>query len=180
MADRELDVVVLDACVLAPMPIADTLLRLAESGKFYIPRWSLQILDELVRTLRKFGMTPAQADRRARAMGEVFPEALVEGFDILLPEMANDPKDRHVLAAAVKCGARAIVSDNRKHFPPAALTPYRLECLTTTEFFEAQFLRDQQEFVDILKQQASDLRQTLPQLLARHLPALTRLVHGRH
>ncbi len=85
-----------------------------------------------------------------------------------------------MLAAAVKCGARVIVSDNRKHFPPAALAPYRLECLTTAEFFGTQFHRDPQEFVDILKQQASDLRQTLPQLLSRHVPALTRLVHTRH
>ncbi len=92
MADREPDVVVLDACVLAPMPIADTLLRLAESGRFYIPKWSPQILDEIVRTLHKFGMTPAQSDRRVRTMTKVFPKALVEGFDILIPAMANHPR----------------------------------------------------------------------------------------
>lgn len=31
-------VVVLDTCVLAPMPLCDTLLRLAEDPAFYMPR----------------------------------------------------------------------------------------------------------------------------------------------
>lgn len=49
-------VAVLDACVLAPMPIADTLLRLAEEPAFYLPRWSDELLSELERTLgEKFG-----------------------------------------------------------------------------------------------------------------------------
>jgi hypothetical protein len=40
-------VAVLDTCVLAPMPVADTLLRLAEEPCFYLPRWSEHILSEL-------------------------------------------------------------------------------------------------------------------------------------
>lgn len=34
---------VLDACVLAPMPVCDTLLRLAEEPAFYKPKWSEDI-----------------------------------------------------------------------------------------------------------------------------------------
>lgn len=37
-------VVVLDACVLIPMPLADTLLRLAEVPRLYRPKWSGAIL----------------------------------------------------------------------------------------------------------------------------------------
>jgi hypothetical protein len=37
---------VLDACVLVPNSLCDTLLRLAERG-FYRPLWSQQILDEV-------------------------------------------------------------------------------------------------------------------------------------
>jgi hypothetical protein len=40
------DTVVLDACVLYPIILCDTLLRLAESG-LYIPRWSATILEEV-------------------------------------------------------------------------------------------------------------------------------------
>jgi hypothetical protein len=35
--------VVLDACVLIPMPLADTLLRMAEEPRLYLPRWSQMI-----------------------------------------------------------------------------------------------------------------------------------------
>jgi hypothetical protein len=36
--------VVLDACVLIPMPLADTLLRMAEAPRLYLPRWSKLII----------------------------------------------------------------------------------------------------------------------------------------
>jgi len=38
---------VLDACVLAPMPLCDTLLRLAEDPAFYRPLWSEEMLREV-------------------------------------------------------------------------------------------------------------------------------------
>ena len=39
--------VVLDACVLVPMPLCDTLLRLAEDPAMYRPLWSDKILQEV-------------------------------------------------------------------------------------------------------------------------------------
>jgi hypothetical protein len=38
-----------DACVLIPMPLADTLLRLAAGPRLYVPRWSDQIMKEVCR-----------------------------------------------------------------------------------------------------------------------------------
>jgi len=54
-------VAVLDTCVLAPMPLGDTLLRLADNPAFYIPRWTDDILRELRSTLVPMGyrITPA-------------------------------------------------------------------------------------------------------------------------
>lgn len=43
--------VVLDACVLIPMPLADTLLRMAEAPRLFLPRWSQVIMDEVTRNL---------------------------------------------------------------------------------------------------------------------------------
>ena len=43
---------VLDACVLAPAALRDTLLRFAEEPRLYIPRWSEEIISEMVRTFR--------------------------------------------------------------------------------------------------------------------------------
>jgi hypothetical protein len=51
--------VVLDACVLVPMPLADTLLRLAAGPRLYLPKWSDQIMVEVTRTLQEnFGLSP--------------------------------------------------------------------------------------------------------------------------
>ncbi len=113
---------VLDACVIAPMPVADTLLRLAEHDPpFYGPLWSHHILAEVKGTLLKFGCTEEQASRRIKSMEDAFPEALIIGYETLIQAMQNDPKDRHVLAAAVRAGADCIVSDNLRHFTPEIL-----------------------------------------------------------
>lgn len=172
-------IAVLDTCVLAPMPIVDTLLRLAEEPAFYTPKWSPRILEELRRTLAKFGFSPKQVERRIRTMAEAFPDSLVEGIEGLIPAMLNDPKDRHVLAAAVKCGAHAIVSDNQRHFPAVALSPYRLECMTVDKFLVQQYHLDPDAFIGVLREQASDIKWTLPQLISKHVPSLSRLIRIR-
>lgn len=46
-----------------------------------------------------------------------FGEAWVEGYEDLIPSMTNQEKDRHILAAAVRCGAETIVTYNLKDFP---------------------------------------------------------------
>ena len=43
--------VMLDACVLLPMPLSDTLLRMAETPRLYVPKWSDDILQEVTRNL---------------------------------------------------------------------------------------------------------------------------------
>jgi len=56
--------VVLDACVLVPMPLCDTLLRLAEEPAMYRPMWSEEILQEVGAALEKrLKRTPAQIAR---------------------------------------------------------------------------------------------------------------------
>lgn len=167
-------VAVPDACVLAPMPIADTMLRLAEEPAFYIPRWSPDILGEIKRTLlTKFKYTEEQVNRRITAMQESFPDASIDGYQDLVPAMKNHEKDRHVLAVAVKSGAHAIVTDNQKHFPPGTFSRYGLECMTADQFLEHQYHLDPDSFINILIKQASNIGWTLPQLITKHVPSLS-------
>ena len=133
-------VVLLDACVLVPMPICDTLLRLAEEPSVYIPRWTSKILDEVSATLLKMGYSAEQAQRRIRVMREQFEDAEVTCYEGLIPSMTNHEKDRHVLAAAVHCGADAIVTGNTRHFPSEAVSAYSLEVLTPDEFLVHQLV----------------------------------------
>ena len=168
---------VLDACVLVPMPVADTLLRLAEEPAFYSPRWSEEIFKEVERTLlSKWSYSQEQVRRRLKAMRETFPEAMVIGYEDLVESMKNDPKDRHVLAAAVRCGAHTIVTNNQKHFPKESLEPYGLECVTADKFLEDQYHLSPDLFINKLIEQASQIGWTLPQLIAKHVPSLHRLI----
>ncbi len=43
--------VVLDACVLANQRVTDLLLRLSETPRLFLPKWSGRILDEVDKTL---------------------------------------------------------------------------------------------------------------------------------
>ena len=97
----------LDACVLVPIALTDTLLRLAEADT-YRPLWSDDVLGEVERNLPKVSrtVTPTKARCRIDMMRTNFPDALVTGYEALIPIMANDPKDRHVLAAAIRGDAR--------------------------------------------------------------------------
>jgi len=110
--------VVLDACVLIPMPLADTLLRMAEAPRLYLPRWSQRIMDEVTRNLiAKWDMAPEKARQREEELRRHFPEAWVEGYEPLIEAMTNNSGDRHVLAAAVRSHSDLIVTYNRRHFP---------------------------------------------------------------
>jgi len=139
IAPGKLYTAVLDTCVLAPMPLCDTLLRFAEEPALYIPKWSADILRELRSTLLRMGYSPSQADRRIAAMESAFLQARVEGYGRLVSRMTNHPKDRHVLAAAVRCRADAVITHNVRDFRPQAARPYGVDIVTPDDFLLRQF-----------------------------------------
>jgi len=109
-------VAVLDANVMFPMILRDTLLRVAAAG-CYRAHWSERILDEMSRNLvLQHRVSEAGAERLIERIKQAFPEAEVDGWEPLEETMANDPKDRHVAAAAAQIGATVIVTQNLKDF----------------------------------------------------------------
>src|SRR3954470_22324472 len=93
--------VVLDACVLANFSLCDTLLRLAEPPRLFEPKWSEEIIRETTRTLvSKLGWPNSLAAHLEAELHAHFGEAWISGYESLIAQMANDEKDRHVLAAA--------------------------------------------------------------------------------
>jgi predicted nucleic acid-binding protein len=157
-----------DACVLAPMPLCDTLLRLAEHPSFYRPLWSEKILEEVGDVLeKKLGYSQQQRERRLAAMRKAFPEAIVviparlDSFD------CPDDGDRHVLAAAVKGQANAIITNNIKHFPDACLEEYGLLCQSPDDFLVNQFHLNQPLVIDKLDQQAAVIHQTRNEMICK-------------
>jgi predicted nucleic acid-binding protein len=113
----------LDTCVLYPAYLCDTLLRIAEA-EAYRPLWSADVLNELRRNVVEAGIPADRVDRRIAHMARSFPDAMVSGYESLIDGMTNDPKDRHVLAAAVRANAEVIVTFNVRDFPEPALKPY--------------------------------------------------------
>jgi predicted nucleic acid-binding protein len=125
----------LDACVLVPIALTDTLLRLAEADT-YRPLWSDEVLGEVERNLPNVSriVTPTKARRRIDMMRTHFPDALVTGYEALIPIMTNDPKDRHVLAAAIRGDAAVIVTANLDDFAADALQPYDITAVHPDDF----------------------------------------------
>ena len=63
-----------------------------------------------------------------------FPEAEVTEYEKLIGAMTNDPKDRHVAAAAVLAGTRIIVTFNLKDFQASSLSAWGIEAQHPDEF----------------------------------------------
>jgi predicted nucleic acid-binding protein len=159
-------VAVLDACVLLPASLRDTLLRLAETPRLYVPRWSGEILIELKRNLEsRWNLPPRKTAWLIDQLSTHFPEALTEGYESLISLMTNDRKDRHVLAAAVNADARIIVTSNLKDFPHAALRKWNIKAVHPDSFLIDLYARDSDVVVSRLREQASTIRRTLPDLL---------------
>jgi predicted nucleic acid-binding protein len=158
--------VVLDACVLIPMPLADTLLRMAETPRLYLPKWSQMVMDEVTRTLiQKWDLAPEKARRREQALRQHFPESWVEGFEPLIDVMTNDAGDRHVLAAAVYSHSELVVTYNRRHFPDSSVRPWEIEVQGPSTFLRGLYDLDAGLFVSKLHEQASAIGISLPRLL---------------
>jgi predicted nucleic acid-binding protein len=147
--------VILDANVLYPFTLRDTLLRTAEDGFCQI-YWSAEILEETRRNLvANAQMTEDHAAKLVATMIAVFPEAMVTAYEAYKRAAENQEKDRHVVAAAIKIGAQVIVTCNIKDFQNL---PEGIEAQTPDVFLANLFDLDPRRFVELLKQQATDLK----------------------
>ena len=159
--------VVLDANVLYPFTLRDTLLRAAEESIYQV-YWSAEIIDETKRNLiENKQMTEQQATKMLKAMVSMFPEALVTEYEPYIAAMKNHKKDRHVAAAALKAGAQVIVTRNLKDFRSL---PDGIEAQGPDEFLGNLFDLDPDRFVDLLHEQSADLKKPIvsfDQLLTR-------------
>jgi predicted nucleic acid-binding protein len=169
-------IVLLDANVLFPFSLRDTLLRAAAAG-FYQVRWSSQILDEVTRNLVSTGVMSDDKARRLRAvMEDAFPDAAVSGYEHLVSAMKNHEKDRHVAAAAVKAGAQVILTSNLQDFGDL---PEGIEAQSPDVFLCNLFELDPERFVDLLREQAAALLNppmTFEELLGRLARVVPELV----
>ena len=157
-------VAVLDADVLFPMVLRDTLLRAASAGCFRI-HWSDRILAEVTRNLvEDYGMPPDKATALRGVMDEAFPDAKIGGWEDIEPDMPNHPKDRHVVAAAVAIGAPTVVTSNIRDFTPL---PPGIVAMRPDQFLCELFRTKPDELLGALEAQVAAYRR--PSLSIREL-----------
>lgn len=127
--------------MLYPAPVRDILLELASSSLFRA-KWSEEIHDEWMRNLlgNRSDLTSEKLQRTRALMDNAVLDCLVEGHMSLVDALVlPDPDDRHVLAAAIHCGADAIVTFNLRDFPAPIASQYQLEILHPDDFIRFQF-----------------------------------------
>ncbi|PYC01565.1 PIN domain-containing protein [Pseudomonas sp. Sample_11] len=151
---------VYDACVLYPAPLRDFLMWLALSG-LYRARWTQEIHHEWKRNLLKnrSDLSLELLDRTSQLMDLAIPDACIDGYEDLVSGLTlPDENDRHVLAAAIRCGADVIVTFNLKDFPSCHLAPYGIEAQHPDEFVENLFHLDSAAVVAAAQSQRRQLK----------------------
>lgn len=127
--------VFLDACVLANAAVCDIYLRLAEPPRLFVPKWSSQILDKVYRThSEKLGWPEPLSKSFQAAVRASFPDAISDGYEHLLPSVANDEKNQHVLTAAIHGKASLILTFNFRDFPAPSLAPWGIEAVHPQDY----------------------------------------------
>jgi len=130
-----------DACSLVSALGRNTVLSLAEAELFRV-RWSEEILDETERALTGIFSAHGKdgsddlAAMQVKRMRSAFPDAMVEGYEELKldSEGLPDRDDVHVIAAARRCRASVLVTENVKHFPSIVLDTFGVEVKTSDDF----------------------------------------------
>lgn len=186
-------VAVLDANVLYPAGSRDFFMRVHVEGVFQ-PKWTAQIHDEWIRNVAaNEGIPRSDLERVRRLMDRHAGDALVRGWQRFLPHLvgtAIDPKDHHVVAAALKARADAgddgqvvIVTSNARDFPTRDLQALGLARISPDAFALALFRRDEERVLAALRKMRAALAhppfsrdQFVDELLASHFPALAKAV----
>ncbi|HEX9774541.1 MAG TPA: PIN domain-containing protein [Actinomycetota bacterium] len=178
--------VVFDANVLYGIALTDFFITAAAKTRFYRMCWSSGILEEVARNLEE--NRPDLGDRvrrRIDQMERAVPEAMVEPPQELIDSMTNDPKDRHVLAAAVVAEAAILVTFNLSDFPADACDPHGVKAQHPDEFTRRLVTESASGVLDALEEMAG--RKTSPprtvdeiiDRLAQELPSAMRTLRER-
>ncbi len=133
---------------------------LSNTGLFRA-RWSNQIHDEWIRNLMKNNpsLQREQLERVKSLMNAHVPDCLVEEYESLISGLSlPDEDDRHVLAAAIKGQAEAIITFNLKDFPAEILSPLGVSAIHPDEFLSDMFEMDPSACIKAAQQQRRSLK----------------------
>jgi hypothetical protein len=156
-------VVLLDANLLYPFHLRNLLVQL---GVHHIiaPRWTDAIHDEWIGSLVATGKATRERLIRTRdIMQRVLPEADVRGYEHRIADLTlPDPRDRHVLAAAIHAGAEVLLTFNLKDFPADVAAPFGLIVTDPDTFLCGLFTADPEAVLAAVDAARMNLSRTTP------------------
>ena len=158
--NSSLIVAVVDANILVPNILRDVFVSLAFE-RVYAARWTEHIHEEWTRNVVKLrpDIPLAAMHKVRRLMDSNIRDSLVTDYEPLIETLdLPDPNDRHVLAAAIVAGAKFIVTNNVKDFPPAVLDLYGVQTRKPDAFLCDLWPHNAPEIVAALKRQRARLR----------------------
>lgn len=153
-------IVVLDANVLYPAPLRDYLLQLANL-ELYKPKWTKEIQEERIRNLliNRQDLKRENLIKTQKAMDSAFPDFNITGYEAITRSLTlPDPKDRHILAAAIRTNAEVIVTFNLKDFPPDYIKSYDIEVQHPDSFITNLISLNKEKAYQAIKNQVSNLK----------------------
>jgi hypothetical protein len=156
--------------VLYPAPLRDLLVRLANTGVVRA-RWSAAILDECFRNILEHrpDLKPESLQRTRELMMPAVPDCMVSEFEGLIDGLVlPGTDDRHVLAAAIRAGAQAIVTFNLDDFPAERLASYNIEATHPDDFVIDTIDLSPGAVAKVIAEQAGALKnppRSIPELL---------------
>lgn len=169
-------VAIYDANVLYGNLIRDLLIRVARSHLVQA-KWTDQILDETFQNLRanRPDIPVERLDHLRKLILASVKDCLVDNFEPLIGGVSlPDADDRHVLAAAIKAGARVIVTWNTSDFPDDTLRIWDLQAQTPDDFLVDLIGIDDRR-VWTCVQQIADSHRNPPETVADILDGLERV-----
>jgi predicted nucleic acid-binding protein len=136
----------------------------------YQARWTHLIQDEWINNLlaNRPDLEAAALIRTAKLMNQAIEDSLVENFEYLIESVTlPDPKDKHVLAAAIASSADAIVTFNLKDFGQ----PTGVSVLHPDDFCCMLYAKDQAatlQAIQMLRQRLRNPAKSAEQLIANY------------
>ncbi|WP_245829441.1 PIN domain-containing protein [Novosphingobium mathurense] len=109
---------------------------------------------------RDFDDPEARGARAIMAMQTAFPEAMVEDFELIVSAQFGlpDPDDEHVIAAAVKTQAQALVTENLKDLPADILGKLNIEARTADDFIADTIALDEGRAIAAIRKMRERLK----------------------
>jgi predicted nucleic acid-binding protein len=129
-------IVVYDANAMYGNTLRDLLIRIGRAGLVQA-KGTEDILGEALGNLARNrpDITQKKLARLRELINGAIRDCLITGYESLIEGLKlPDPRDRLVLAAAIKAGAQVIVTANLKDFPAELLAPWNIEAKSPDDF----------------------------------------------